>query len=42
VVLLAMGETACTALRKSGLGFCAIIVEPGRVQPPLDWRRSAA
>jgi len=30
VVLIGMGETACTALRrKSELGFCAVIVEPG-------------
>jgi hypothetical protein len=28
VVLIGMGEVACTALRKSGLGFCAVIVEP--------------
>jgi len=35
VVLIGMGETACTALRKSGLGFCAVIVEPGRVDLPL-------
>jgi len=37
VVLIGMGEVACTALRKSGLGFCA-----GRMQLPLDWRRRAA
>jgi hypothetical protein len=36
VVLIGMGEVACTALRKSGLGFCAVI-EPNRVQSPLDW-----
>jgi len=29
VVLIGMGDVACTALRKSGLGFCAVIVEPG-------------
>jgi hypothetical protein len=28
VVLIGMGEVACTALRKSRLGFCAVIVEP--------------
>jgi hypothetical protein len=38
VVLIGMGEIACTALRNSDLGFCAVIVEPGRAQLPLDWR----
>src|SRR6516225_4943107 len=33
VVLIGMGEVACTALLRSGLGFCARIIEPGRVQP---------
>jgi hypothetical protein len=42
VVLIGMGEVACTALRKTGLGFCAVIVDPGRVQLPLDWRGRAA
>ena len=38
VVLIGMGEVACSALRKSGLGFCAVICEPGRVRLSLDWR----
>jgi len=44
VVLIGMGNVACAALRKSGLGFCAVIVEPGRVDLPLplDWRGRAA
>jgi hypothetical protein len=40
VVLIGMGNVACTALRKSGLGFCAVIVEPGcaGLPLPLGWR----
>jgi hypothetical protein len=28
VVLIGMGEVACAALLRSGLGFCATIVDP--------------
>ena len=36
VVLIGMGDVACAALRRSGLGFCARIVEAGK-PPPLGW-----
>jgi hypothetical protein len=42
VVLIGMGEVARSALLKSGLGFCAVIVRPGPfrgVQLPFDWHR---
>src|SRR5215471_4462214 len=49
VVLLGMGDIACTALRKSRLGFCAVITESSRVlgvqpsaQPPTGGCRVAA
>jgi hypothetical protein len=42
VVLIGMGDVACTALHKSGLGFCAVIVEPGRVGLPLPLSCKAA
>jgi DNA N-6-adenine-methyltransferase (Dam) len=39
VALIGMGAVACTALHKSGLGFCAVIVAPGRADLlfPFDW-----
>lgn len=33
VVLLSMGDIANNALRHSGLGFCARVVEPSDAQP---------
>jgi hypothetical protein len=40
VVLLGMGETACTALRRSCLGFCAHIIDPpADVDVPLPLGR---
>jgi hypothetical protein len=33
VVLIGMGEVACTALLRSGLGFCATIVDPASYAP---------
>jgi hypothetical protein len=42
VVLIGAGDEACIALLKSGLGWCAPIIMPGRVQLPLDWRGRAA
>ena len=33
VVLIGMGRVACDALFRSGLGFCARIVEPSDAQP---------
>ena len=42
VVLIGAGDVACTALLKSGIGWCAPIIEPGRVLLPLDWHGRAA
>jgi len=41
VVLIGAGDVARNALLKSGLGWCAPIIEPGRVQLPFDWRGRA-
>jgi len=42
VVLLGMGEVACTALYNSQLGACYANVDLGRVRLPLEWRGRVA
>ena len=39
VVVIGMGAVATTALRRSGLGFCARIEEPGHVDLPHPYNR---